>query len=85
MPGPERHELIEPIQRALAIFSHPDDAEFGAAGTIASLVARGARVDYVVTTDGGKGTDDPAVTSEQLAATRAAEQRSCTSTTPTAT
>jgi LmbE family N-acetylglucosaminyl deacetylase len=75
MPDPERHELIEPIERALAIFSHPDDAEFGAAATIASLVARGVRVDYVVTTDGGKGTDDPAVTSKQLAATRITEQR----------
>jgi len=75
MPDPERHQLIEPMERALAIFSHPDDAEFGAAATIASLVARGVRVDYVVTTDGGKGTDDPTVTSEQLAATRVAEQR----------
>ncbi|MGH2457064.1 MAG: PIG-L deacetylase family protein, partial [Candidatus Limnocylindria bacterium] len=42
---------------------------------IAALVATGARVDYVVTTDGGKGTDDPDVTPEQLAATRRAEQR----------
>ena len=75
MPDQERHQLIEPLERAMAIFSHPDDAEFGAAATIASLVARGARVDYVVTTDGGKGTDDPSVTSEQLADTRAAEQR----------
>jgi len=75
MSDPERHELIEPMERALAIFSHPDDAEFGAAATIASLVARGVRVDYLVTTDGGKGTDDPSVTSEQLAATRVAEQR----------
>ena len=80
MPEPERHELIEPIERALAVFSHPDDAEFGAAATIASLVARGARVDYVVTTDGGKGTDDPTVTAEQLAATRVAEQRAAADT-----
>jgi LmbE family N-acetylglucosaminyl deacetylase len=72
----ERHELIEPLDRALVIFSHPDDAEFGAAATIASLVSRGARVDYVVTTDGSKGTDDPDVTPVQLAATRMAEQRS---------
>jgi LmbE family N-acetylglucosaminyl deacetylase len=75
MPDLERHELIEPLERALVIFSHPDDAEFGAAATIAALVARGARVDYVVTTDGAKGTDDPAVTPEQLASTRIAEQR----------
>ena len=71
----EREELIAPLERALIIFSHPDDAEFSAAPTIAALTASGARVDYVVTTDGGKGTDDPAVTPEQLAATRIAEQR----------
>jgi LmbE family N-acetylglucosaminyl deacetylase len=71
----ERHELIDPLQRVLVIFSHPDDAEFGAAPSIAALTAAGARVDYVVTTDGGKGTDDPAMTPERLAATRVAEQR----------
>ena len=71
----EREELIAPLERALVIFSHPDDAEFSAAPTIAALTAAGARVDYVVTTDGGKGTEDPAVTPEQLAATRIAEQR----------
>ena len=75
MPGPERHELIQPLARALVIFSHPDDAEFSAAATIAHLTAAGARVDYVVTTDGGKGTDDPEVTSAQLTAVREAEQR----------
>ncbi len=75
MPEPEREELITPLDRALVIFSHPDDAEFGAAATIAHLTAAGARVDYVVTTDGGKGTEDPAVTPAQLTATREAEQR----------
>jgi LmbE family N-acetylglucosaminyl deacetylase len=71
----DRHDLIEPLERVLVIFSHPDDAEFGAAATIATLVAGGARVDDVVTPDGGKGPDDPAVTPEQLAETRVAEQR----------
>lgn len=75
MPELERDELITPLDRALVIFSHPDDAEFSAAATIAYLTASGARVDYVVTTDGGKGTEDPAVTSAQLTATREAEQR----------
>jgi LmbE family N-acetylglucosaminyl deacetylase len=75
MPDLERHELIQPLERALVIFSHPDDAEFGAAATIAHLTAAGARVDYVVTTDGGKGTEDPAVSSAQLTALREAEQR----------
>ncbi len=71
----EPHRLITPIERALVVISHPDDAEFGAAATIAALVAGGARVDYVVTTDGGKGTEDPALSSAELAATRVAEQR----------
>ncbi|HEX3220142.1 MAG TPA: PIG-L deacetylase family protein [Candidatus Limnocylindria bacterium] len=71
----ERAELLEPLERALVIFSHPDDAEFGAAPSIAALTARGVSVAYVVTTDGGKGTEDPGVTPEQLAATRIAEQR----------
>ena len=71
----ERHELITPLERVLVVVSHPDDAEFGAAATIAQLARAGARVDYVVTTDGGKGTDDPAVASETLTATRMAEQR----------
>ncbi len=71
----ERHELISPIERALVVVSHPDDAEFTAAATIAQLTGAGVRVDYVVTTDGSKGTEDPAVTPEQLSATRVAEQR----------
>ncbi|MEO6060142.1 MAG: PIG-L deacetylase family protein [Candidatus Limnocylindria bacterium] len=75
MPDLERHELISPIDRVLVIFSHPDDAEFSAAATIALLALSGAAVDYLVTTDGGKGTEDPSVTPAQLSATREAEQR----------
>jgi LmbE family N-acetylglucosaminyl deacetylase len=71
----ERHELISPLERALVVVSHPDDGEFGAAPTIAQLTRDGVRVDYVVTTDGGKGTEDPDMTPEQLSATRVAEQR----------
>ena len=71
----ERHELIEPLERVLVVVSHPDDAEFGAGPTIALLAGGGARVDYVVTTDGAKGTEDPSVTPEQLSTTRRAEQR----------
>ncbi|HET9417533.1 MAG TPA: PIG-L deacetylase family protein [Candidatus Limnocylindria bacterium] len=71
----ERHELTSPLERALVVISHPDDAEFGAGPTIAHLTAAGVRVDYVVTTDGSKGTEDPSVRPEELAATRVAEQR----------
>ena len=71
----DRHDLISPLERALVVISHPDDAEFGAGPTIAAFTAAGARVDYVVTTDGSKGTEDPDVRPEDLAATRMAEQR----------
>ena len=71
----DRHELISPLERALVVVSHPDDAEFGAAATIAQLTASGVRVDYVVTTDGSKGTEDPDMTPERLSTTRVAEQR----------
>ena len=71
----ERHQLIEPLERVLVVVSHPDDAEFLAGSTIALLTAAGARVDYVVTTDGGRGTEDPDITPEQLSTTRRAEQR----------
>jgi LmbE family N-acetylglucosaminyl deacetylase len=71
----ERHELISPLERALVVISHPDDGEFGAAATIAQLTRAGVQVDYVVTTDGSKGTEDPELTPAELAATRVAEQR----------
>ena len=71
----DRHQLITPLERALVVISHPDDAEFGAASTIATLTASGVVVEYVVTTDGGKGTEDAEMTPEQLSATRVAEQR----------
>jgi LmbE family N-acetylglucosaminyl deacetylase len=71
----DRHDLISPLERALVVISHPDDGEFGAGPTIAHLTAAGVRVDYVVTTDGSKGTEDPDVTPEELSSTRMAEQR----------
>ena len=71
----DRHELIQSLERALVVISHPDDGEFGAGPTIAHLTRAGVKVDYVVTTDGSKGTEDPEMTPEALAATRMAEQR----------
>lgn len=63
------------IQRALVVVAHPDDAEFGSAGTVARLTADGKGVTYVITTDGSKGSADPEMTSERLTALREGEQR----------
>jgi LmbE family N-acetylglucosaminyl deacetylase len=58
----------------LVICPHPDDAEFGCAGTIAQWAAEGRPVYYLICTNGDKGSSDPDMTSEQLAATRRQEQ-----------
>lgn len=59
----------------LVIIAHPDDAEFGAAGTLARWIREGKTAAYVVCTRGEKGTSDPGVSPETLASVREAEQR----------
>ncbi|MEW6033621.1 MAG: PIG-L deacetylase family protein [Chloroflexota bacterium] len=59
----------------MAVAAHPDDAEFGAAGSVARWVAEGNQVIYVVCTNGDKGSSDPQMTSERLAGIREEEQR----------
>lgn len=63
------------IKRVVVIVAHPDDAEFLCAGTVAHWTSEGHEVTYVLLTSGDKGSSDPAVTPEQLIATREAEQR----------
>lgn len=62
-------------QRALVIMAHPDDIEFGVAGTVAKWTRAGSAVAYVICTDGSKGTDDPEMTSDKLVPLRQKEQR----------
>ncbi|MCC7003617.1 MAG: PIG-L family deacetylase, partial [Gemmatimonadaceae bacterium] len=62
-------------KRALAVFAHPDDAEFSCGGTLALLARRGWDVRVLVTTSGNKGTKDPTVTPQYLAGVREEEQR----------
>lgn len=58
----------------LVISPHPDDAEFGAAGSVAGFVRDGKSVVYVICTNGDKGTDDINVKPEDLAEIREQEQ-----------
>ena len=64
------------VSRAMVVFAHPDDAEFGCGGTVARWVTEGIEFIYVVATDGSKGSADPAMSPEQLIALRRQEQRS---------
>ena len=40
------------IERAMAIYAHPDDAEFGMAGTVAKWAKAGVEVTYCMVTNG---------------------------------
>jgi LmbE family N-acetylglucosaminyl deacetylase len=59
----------------LVVTPHPDDAEFGVAGTVARWTKQGKQVVYAVCTNGNKGTSDPNMKPEQLAEIRQEEQR----------
>ncbi len=59
---------------AMVLPAHPDDAEFGAGGTLARLARDGWEVHYLVATDGSKGSQDPDMTAERLRAIREKEQ-----------
>jgi LmbE family N-acetylglucosaminyl deacetylase len=72
MPDPSR---TAPIQRVLVVTAHPDDAEFGAGGTVARLVREGLQVSYCIVTNGDKGSSDRSMTPERLARIREEEQR----------
>ena len=59
----------------MVITAHPDDAEFGAAGTVALWTRAGKSAVYVVCTSGDKGTSDRQLTPEKLIPIREKEQR----------
>jgi LmbE family N-acetylglucosaminyl deacetylase len=61
-------------QRALVIVAHPDDIEFGCAGTVARWVQAGAEVCYVLCTSGDVGIAKPELTRAQVTEIREAEQ-----------
>jgi LmbE family N-acetylglucosaminyl deacetylase len=62
------------LAQVMVVTPHPDDAEYGVAGTVVRWVGEGKEVIYVVCTNGDKGTSDPSVKPEELVKTREAEQ-----------
>ena len=63
------------VERAMVVYAHPDDAEFGLAGTMAKWARAGVELTYCMVTNGASGSDDPNMTREKLRDTRYAEQR----------
>jgi LmbE family N-acetylglucosaminyl deacetylase len=66
-------ERTEP-ERVLVVAAHPDDADFGAAGTIAGWTEAGVEVAYCIVTFGDAGGFDD-TPRERMPALREAEQR----------
>jgi LmbE family N-acetylglucosaminyl deacetylase len=62
------------IDRVLVITAHPDDVDFGAAGTVATWTRAGVEVTYCVCTDGDAGGFDTAVPRADIPGIRRAEQ-----------
>src|SRR5260370_12589517 len=57
------------VGRILVISAHPDDVDFGAAGTVARWTDAGIDVVYCVVTDGDAGGSDPGVSRSDMAGT----------------
>ena len=68
--------MLQPseIERALVITAHPDDVDFGAAGTVAWLTDHGVEVVYCLVTDGDAGGFDQTIPRPDMAAMRREEQ-----------
>jgi LmbE family N-acetylglucosaminyl deacetylase len=69
-PSPKPAEHVE---RVLCVLAHPDDVDFGSAGTVAQLTAAGTEVTYCIVTDGDAGGFDE-TPREQMPILRRAEQ-----------
>jgi LmbE family N-acetylglucosaminyl deacetylase len=55
MTFPASAPILTDITRILAVFAHPDDVDFGSAGTVAGWVAEGHEVAYLLVTRGDAG------------------------------
>ena len=62
-------------ERVLVIVAHPDDADFGVAGTMAKWIGAGTVARMVCCTSGDAGADDATTDPLELATTREKEQR----------
>jgi len=63
------------VERILVVVAHPDDVDFGAAGTVANWTDAGIEVSYCIVTDGDAGGFDPTVPRSEIGGIRRTEQR----------
>jgi LmbE family N-acetylglucosaminyl deacetylase len=72
--APLPQKPAEHVDRVLCVLAHPDDVDFGSAGTIAGWTAAGTEVTYCIVTDGDAGGFDD-TPRDQMGPLRQAEQR----------
>jgi LmbE family N-acetylglucosaminyl deacetylase len=60
-------------ESAMAIFAHPDDIEFSCSGTMARWAKAGARISYVILTNGDVGIADPDIPKPEVVKIRQRE------------
>jgi len=70
---PDEHS-DEGVERILVVVAHPDDMDFGAAGSVATWTDAGIDVTYCLVTDGAAGGHDRAVSRQEMKQIRRAEQ-----------
>ncbi len=63
------------VGSVLVVTAHPDDVDFGTAGTIAAFTAAGLSVTYCIVTNGDAGGSDRDMARTDMAALRQREQR----------
>jgi LmbE family N-acetylglucosaminyl deacetylase len=75
-----RRFIVTQTCDVMILAAHPDDAEFGASGTVARWTNEGREVVYVICTNGDKGASDRTLTPDQISAMRKKEQRAAADT-----
>jgi len=63
------------VRRVLMVTAHPDDVDFGTAGTVAAFTKAGLEVTYCIATNGEAGGSDRSMSRSDMAALRQSEQR----------
>jgi LmbE family N-acetylglucosaminyl deacetylase len=77
---PEREASNEGVERILVVSAHPDDVDFGVAGSIATWSAAGIDVSYCMVTDGDAGGSDLELPRPEMARIRREEQTAAAAT-----
>jgi LmbE family N-acetylglucosaminyl deacetylase len=62
------------LERVLVVIAHPDDVDFGAAGSVATWTDAGIDVIYCIVTDGDAGGFDASISRTEMAEIRRSEQ-----------